>query len=172
VPIHLVTVEGGAAPVEPAAAPSAGAALRMGRTTSSAHLRRRLVFRVSDRELGDYDDWRWTENPEEYLRRSVERALFTEHGLSRVIAGEAPTLDVELVAFEEVRHGERRAGRVDVVYWLRGNRTVIAHGEATSEKAARSAAPEDVVAAIAEALEDVTEQVSIAVVARLPEGRP
>jgi len=62
-----------------------------------------LAYRVHDSELGYRDDRRWSERPEEYLRRALEGELFERAGVRRVLAGAATTLDVELTAFEEVR---------------------------------------------------------------------
>src|SRR4029077_4048150 len=84
--------------------PTSGAMqLRLGRVSAGPHLRERIVYRDSDHELGYYEDRRWTERPETYLRRALARALFEERGLLRVVSGGAPTLEVELVAFEEIR---------------------------------------------------------------------
>jgi ABC-type uncharacterized transport system auxiliary subunit len=76
--------------------------LRLGRVEGWTHLRERLVLRRAGRELLYRDDWRWTELPETYLRRALSRALFEERGVVESLSARAVTLDVELVAFEEI----------------------------------------------------------------------
>ena len=97
--------------------------LRLGRITSSSHLDERLVFRDSDYELGYYEERRWTEDPEEYLRRRLGRVLFEERGLRHVIGGMALTLEVELTAFEEIRV-PKRVARVQLTARLQDARLV------------------------------------------------
>ena len=77
--------------------------LRLGQVSSASHLDERIAYRVGGAEMGFYDDRRWTENPEAYLRRALERDLFEERGLSRIVTGGTPILDIELTAFEELR---------------------------------------------------------------------
>jgi cholesterol transport system auxiliary component len=168
VPIHLVTTEGLASPPAVVDQVPGERAIRIGKITSSAHLRRRVVYREADLQLGAYDDWRWTENPEEFLRRSIGRALHRQHGVGRSLDGSAPTLDLELVAFEEVRRGTGRSGRVRVLYSLHDEREVMVSGEVTVEAPARSARAGDVVAAIAAALEEASSRLAGEVVERLP----
>jgi cholesterol transport system auxiliary component len=108
----------------PKNAPRAALELRLGAIDSAAHLEERIAYRLSDSELGYYDDRRWTEPPEEYLRRALGHELFETRGLSRVVAGAAPTLDVELVSFEQIRHGTPRA-RVALRFSLRDDRRAL-----------------------------------------------
>jgi ABC-type uncharacterized transport system auxiliary subunit len=77
--------------------------LRLGRVTGTSDLDERIVYRDSERESGHYTERRWTELPDRYLQRRLERALFAERGVVSVLGGVGPTLDVELTAFEEVR---------------------------------------------------------------------
>jgi cholesterol transport system auxiliary component len=104
--------------------PRSALSLRLGMIDSAAHLEERIAYRLSDTELGYYDDRRWTEPPEEYLRRALGHELFETRGLSRVVAGLAPTLDVELVSFEQIRHGAPRA-RVALRFSLRDDRRAL-----------------------------------------------
>jgi cholesterol transport system auxiliary component len=97
--------------------------LRLGRVSGPAFLDERLVYRDSAHELGYYQERRWTEAPDQYLSRRLAHVLFEERGLHRVVAGAAATLEVELVAFEEIR-APRRAARVEVIARLRDQRTV------------------------------------------------
>ncbi|HYJ08617.1 MAG TPA: hypothetical protein VEX18_06400, partial [Polyangiaceae bacterium] len=45
--------------------------LRLGQVSSAAHLDERISFRINASEVGFYDDRRWTELPEAYLRRAL-----------------------------------------------------------------------------------------------------
>ncbi|MEI9941940.1 MAG: ABC-type transport auxiliary lipoprotein family protein [Pseudomonadota bacterium] len=95
--------------------------LRLGQVSSASHLDERMAYRVGGSEMGFYEDQRWTENPEAYLRRALERDLFEERGLSRIVTGGAPILDIELTAFEELR-GQPTKARVVVTFSLRDDR--------------------------------------------------
>ena len=95
--------------------------LRLGQVSSASHLDERIAYRVGGAEMGFYDDRRWTENPEAYLRRALERNLFEQRGLSRIITGGTPILDIELIAFEELR-GETARARVALTFGLRDDR--------------------------------------------------
>ena len=111
--------------VEQAASPrpSLSAELRLGHVTAASYLDERMVFRDSEFELGYYQEKRWTEAPEEYLRRRLEKVLFEERGLRHVVGGAAPTLEVILLAFEEIRKPKRIA-RVQVGARLQDARLV------------------------------------------------
>lgn len=102
--------------------------LRLGRVDGAAHLEERLVFRDSDHEFGYYVERRWTEAPEEYLKRRLARVLFEERGLVHVVGGAAATLEVRLTAFEELR-APKRIARVQVTARLQDQRVV--HWEET-----------------------------------------
>jgi uncharacterized lipoprotein YmbA len=104
-------------------APS-GLELRLGQVSAASHLDERIAYRVGGSEMGFYEDQRWTENPEAYLRRALERDLFEERGLSRIITGDTPILDIELTAFEELR-GEPKKARVAVTFGLRDDRRAV-----------------------------------------------
>ncbi len=79
-----------------------GPELRLGRIESWSHLRERLVTRDASHELFFHEARRWTERPEIYLRAALARTLFDERGLTESLGGHALTLDVQLVAFEEL----------------------------------------------------------------------
>lgn len=87
----------------------ANAGLRLGMVVPAAHLEQRIAYRVSDTELAYYDDRRWSEPPEELVRRALERELFERRGLARVVSGAAPTLNIDVVGFEELREQPLRA---------------------------------------------------------------
>lgn len=109
----------------PAAAPAGDESmmLRLGKVRAGTDLKEEIVYRTSTHEMGFYEEFRWAERPETYLRRGLVQALYSERGLKQALVGATPTLDVELVAFEEVR-GERPVARVTVMAALHDDRVV------------------------------------------------
>lgn len=101
-----------------------GVELRLGRVSAGSYIAEKIVFRESDYEVGFYDYLMWTERPEVYLRRALTRVLFEEEGLMSVLSGAAPTLDVELVSFEEVR-GPSPVALVRIAFSLHNERVVF-----------------------------------------------
>jgi cholesterol transport system auxiliary component len=156
-------------PASPAS-PALAAELRLGRVTSASHLDERLVYRDSDFELGYYQERRWTEAPEEYLKRRLARALFEERGLRHVVGGAAPTLEVDLIAFEEVRVPKRIA-RVQVAVRLLDQRAARWEETLTIEQPLGAAGKGDVadamVAALGTALGAVVDRIADRVVSEL-----
>lgn len=144
--------------------------LRLGRVTASENLRSRIVYRGSEFELGEYQALRWTEDPRAYVERSLERALFEDRPLRQGVGGPLPTLDVDVTAFEELRRGPHRAGRVALRYRLYDDRIVLAAGQIATEREAATGGIEPVVAAIGAAMHDATSEVAEAVCARV--GKP
>jgi cholesterol transport system auxiliary component len=120
-----------AEPSPPEARPAAAAApapaaleLRLGNIEPAAHLEERIAYRISDSELAYYDDRRWTEPPEQFVRRALEHELFESQAFRRVISGAAPTLDVEVLSFEELRQGPPRA-RLSLRVTVRDDRRAL-----------------------------------------------
>ena len=141
--------------------------LRLGRVTSGGNLRSRILHRDTEHEILEYEGLRWTEYPEEYARRTLLRALFEDKPLDQAVGGNVPTLDVELVSFEEVRRGAKRAGRVELHYQLHDDHWMIASGVVAVERDAAASDIEPVVAAISAALDDASTQLAGTVAARL-----
>jgi cholesterol transport system auxiliary component len=125
--------------------------LRLGQIDSAAHLEERMAYRLSDTELGYYQDRRWTEPPEEYLRRALSHELFERRGIGRVVGGTGPTLDVELVSFEQVRHGTPRA-RLALRFGLRDERRSLLERAIVVEEPLASASAQDEAEQVAKAL--------------------
>lgn len=139
-------------------------ALAIGRVRSSEFLRNRIVYREANDVLGSYERWRWTEYPEVYLRRSLSHALFDGERFVQSLGSDVPTLDVELLAFEEVRRESARAGRVQVEYRLRVGDRVLASDIVTAEREAPAGGGmPPVVEALEVALAEVTAKISAAV---------
>lgn len=125
--------------------------LRLGQVSAASHLDERMAYRVGGSEMGFYDDQRWTENPEAYLRRALERDLYEERGLSRIVAGDAPILDVELTAFEELR-GQPSKARVAISFGLRDDRRAFVERTLELERPLEQRAGADTAQLRAEAL--------------------
>jgi cholesterol transport system auxiliary component len=157
---------------EKAASPPPGPVveLRLGHVTAASYLDERMVFRDSAFELGYYQEKRWTEPPEEYLRRRLERALFEERGLHHVVGGNAPTLEVELIAFEEIRK-PRRTARVQVGVRLQDARLVRWEETLTVEQPvaepSKAGAADEVVEALGAALVLVVNRIAERVTSEL-----
>jgi cholesterol transport system auxiliary component len=98
--------------------------VRLGRIGGGSYLKERIAFRNSDHEFGFYEDRRWTERPEVYLQRAIERSLFEERGVKRALVPSAPTLTADLIEFEEVRGPAPRV-RLRVSYALFDEHTVL-----------------------------------------------
>jgi ABC-type uncharacterized transport system auxiliary subunit len=145
-----------------ATVPNLGLNLRMGRVTSGSNLRERIAYRNAEYELGYYENLRWTERPEAYVRRQLERSLFETHGIHRVLGGQAPTLEVELIAFDDVQLKTGRAARVQLRTILyEGNNVILEYALSVDHPmAADPPSIEEVIAAMATALGSATEQVA------------
>ena len=162
-----------------ATAGSPACAIELGDVDANDDLGQSIVFRRSRYEVGYYETRRWSEAPENYLRRLLGRALFDEGRCRRVLSGDGPTLDARLLAFDELQ-GEAQQARVQVRVTLRRAGDVLA--EATFDAARPfpggddDAAFDAFVAAIAQALDDVVARVvglvaSTPAAAAPPDGR-
>jgi ABC-type uncharacterized transport system auxiliary subunit len=145
--------------------PPAASELRLDRVEASSHLEERIAYRPHEGELGYYDSWRWTEPPQEYLRRALARELFERRGLVHVVSGPAPTLDVELVSFEELRQGAA-AGRVELRFSLSDGRRMLLEQTVRVQEPVAPDATEDTALRLTKALSSALEQ-AVAKVAEL-----
>ena len=154
---------------------SHGAELRLGRITAASYLGERIVYRESNYELGYYEERRWTERPEAYLRRAVARALFEDRGVRRVVSGAGPTLDVELSELAELRSPP--VVRVRATYVLYDERLVRRQATLTIERpipkaATASQSAETAARAMADAFGDAVNQIADRVAADLQRATP
>ncbi len=147
--------------------------VRLGRVSSGPNLRERIAFRDAAYELGYYDDWRWTERPETFVRRELGRSLFESHGFRRSLGGTAPTLEIEVVAFDDLRLPSGRAARVQLKVILFEDTGVVFEDTVTVDRPVTADKPkiEDVVAAMASALDMASEQVAVRVGAEMLKRR-
>ncbi|MDB4959823.1 MAG: hypothetical protein JWO36_7392 [Myxococcales bacterium] len=139
------------------------ARLRLGRITESSLLQYRIVYRRSAVEVDSYETFRWTERPDAYARRSLSHALFDVRPLEQAIGGHAPSLDVEVISFEQLGRG----GRVQLRYQLHDDRVVLARGTVVAEREATTDQMDRIVIAIGAALDAASAEVADRVVAAL-----
>jgi ABC-type uncharacterized transport system auxiliary subunit len=139
--------------------------LRLGRVSSSSSLRERIAYRNAAYERGYYEELRWTDRPEIYVRRALGRSLFEAHGMHRVLSGASPTLETEVLAFDDMRLSTGRAVRIQLRVVLFEESGVIFENTITVDRPVVGDKPgiEDVVAAMADALDAVSEEVSLKV---------
>ena len=148
----------------PAASPLT---LRLGQVSAASYVEERFAYRVAPSELSYYEDRRWTESPEQYLRRALERELFERRAIRRVVSGPGATLDVELTAFEELQASPARV-RLALTYSLHDDRQSQLERRVVVERplpaSAGEASASDVTGALALALAaavlDVSDQVT------------
>jgi hypothetical protein len=137
-----------------------GCELRFTSVTSGADLGPRIRFGDGLYQVGQYEGLRWTERPEHFVRRALGRTLFEDGMFRRSLKGDAPTLDVELLDFEEVRTPRTHAARIAI-------RVVVASDQVLMERTAVMSHPvvgddfDDFVAAMARALDRTAEQVAL-----------
>lgn len=146
-------------------------ALRLDRVRSSAHLGEAIAYRTGVHELGYYDQERWTERPEAFLERGLERALFQEQGVTRVVGGISETLSVELVSFEEVR-GSKPVARVEVGLTLHDEHASQLEQTIRVERPIEGDAGDEAaraVAALSDAMSEAVERIAQTVTGRLRE---
>lgn len=142
--------------------------LRLGRVGAWTHLRERMVIRNSPQELSYTEERRWTERPEVYLKSALERTLFEERGLVEALSGVAPTLEVELQAFEEIQKPKQHV-LLQALVTLHDDRSGRMEQTFAVEEPVAAGADNDiaVVEALSRALHRGVDQISDQVVARL-----
>jgi cholesterol transport system auxiliary component len=148
--------------------------LRIGRVNSASYVKDRIAFRDRGFEVGYYEELRWTEKPEAYLRRALGRALFEEQGVRQIISGPGPTLDVDLDAFEELRT-PRHAARMQVSWALHDDERVQDRETFTVERPIPGGGPgrpEGIASAMAGAFEESIQHVVARVMVSLTKSSP
>jgi cholesterol transport system auxiliary component len=145
--------------------------LRLGRVEGWSHVREQLATRNSARELFYREDRRWTERPEIYLRRALSRALFEERGVVESLSGRGVTVDVELIAFEEIEQPHK--ARMQALLVLRDDRIGLLTETVTVERPVGKSNEADqaraVVEALSQALQAGVTRIADRVVAKLSE---
>jgi ABC-type uncharacterized transport system auxiliary subunit len=156
-------------PGEHAKTASAPLELRLGRVNAASYLKDRIAYRDAN-EVGYYDELRWTEKPEAYVRRALARAFFEDRGIKQLISGSGPTLEVELSAFEELR-GSKRAVRVELIWLLRDDQLVSTQRSFVIERPLATtkdvATPADIATALSGALDEGVQRIVTQVTAAI-----
>jgi hypothetical protein len=134
-----------------------GCPLRLGHVTSGPDLGTRIAFGDGAYRVGFHEDLRWTERPDHYLLRTLQRALFEGGVFQRATTG--PTLDVELLDFKEIKSPTVHAARVAVRVVLSRDagqveRTLVISQAVVGERF------DDFVAAMATALQKTADEVA------------
>jgi hypothetical protein len=164
-----------AEPAMPTLAKPAGptvAQLRLDQVVESSSLDTEIMHRVSPVEAGTYEALRWSEPPYRYVKRALAYELFEVRPLQQILSGRGPTLDVQVIAFEQVATDGRPGGRVTLNYQLSGERAVLARGTVTKTAPARSGQIDDVVVAIRTAMMAAVVEVADRVLAALEAAPP
>jgi ABC-type uncharacterized transport system auxiliary subunit len=140
---------------------------------AASYIRDRIAFRDSNVEVGYYDDLRWTEKPEAYVRRDLARSLFENEGVQEIIGGIGPTLDVDVDSFEELRE-PKRVAVVQLSWQLRDDTVVLQRQTTTVRRPVEEEAPKKdgfsqrgLAMALSGALDDAIDQIVNAVVPKL-----
>jgi ABC-type uncharacterized transport system auxiliary subunit len=139
--------------------------LRLGRVTAGTNVKSKIARRESTYEVVYYEGRFWTEKPDAYVHRALLRALFDDRGVRQVLTGAATTLEVEVLAFDEVVE-PAHVGRVTLAYSLYDDRAVLLSRTVTFErpiaKASGDAEADAVVEALAGAMSAAVDAVAVA----------
>jgi ABC-type uncharacterized transport system auxiliary subunit len=154
---------------DPPADPSASTRLvRLRRLRSASYLGEQIAWRVSDVERGLYEQRRWTEFPSRYVERAVAQAIDREPGVRRVDGGRVPTLDLELVSFDEVLAPAHEA-EVEVFASLRSaDQATIFEQVFAARQPIADQEPASAARAMGAALDAVAQQIAAQVAAETP----
>ncbi len=110
-----------------------GCELHLGRVAAGADLGLRIAYGDGLYQVGYYEGLRWTERPEQYVRRALGRALFEEGPFHRASSGDGPSLDVEVIEFQEIKTPAAHAARVSLRFTLSGDRVLVERTVVVSE---------------------------------------
>ncbi|MGH7785237.1 MAG: ABC-type transport auxiliary lipoprotein family protein [Candidatus Binatia bacterium] len=142
--------------------------VRVRRVRSAAYLGEQMAWRVSPVERGLYEQRRWTEAPTRYLERTVARAIDQTPGLRRVESGRVPTLDLELVSFDE-ELAPVHSATVEIAAALHGaDGGMIFERVFAVSRPVGGSAPDATARAMGDALDGVALQIAAQVAADLP----
>ena len=152
----------------PAAAAPATVSIRLRGVRAAGYLGEQIAWRVSDVERGLYEQRRWTEFPSRYVDRAMKQALDRIPGMRRVESGHVPTLDLELVAFDDVLAPTHEAA-VEIIAALRdAEQAAIFERSFVARRAVADADPGSVARAMGAALDEVVTEIATQVAGDLP----
>jgi cholesterol transport system auxiliary component len=145
--------------------------LRLGRVSAGTDLGERIVYGDGKYQVAFYETRRWTEPPEKYVRDALEHSLFDEAGFRQAVAGPAPTLNIEILSFMEVKNGQTHLARVALRGVLSTNVELFAETFAVDQPV-QGLLFEDVVAALSHALDQACRQIAVRVESALAAQAP
>ncbi len=155
-------------PADPA---PAARPVRLRRVRAAGYLGEQIAWRGGDLGRGLYEQRRWTEFPSRYLERAMAEALDRTPGVRRVESGHVPTLDLELMSFDEVLAPTHEAD-VEVVAALRNaNQALVFQRAFSARRPIADAEPASAAAAMGAALDDVVQQIATQVAAQAPPAK-
>ena len=142
--------------------------VRVRRVRAAAYIGQAIVWRVSDVERGLYEQRRWTEFPTRYLDRAVVEAIDRMPDMQTVDTGLVPTLDLELVSFDEVVGPERAAEVSVVASFNAADQSPVFDQLFTARQPIADTDPASTARAMGAALDDVVQQIADQVAASAP----
>jgi len=157
-------------PQSAATAPS----VKLGQVGAVAYIGERIVWRRSEVERGIYEQRRWLEPPAHYVERALVQQLFDAGKLRRVESGPVPTVDAELLAFDEILTPIHEA-YVEIAVSLHDPRDATLYERTLSaHEPIADADPASVARAMGRALDTVVAEAAREIVARvqLPASAP
>ncbi len=145
-----------------------GTPVRLMPVRTAGYLGEQIAWRVSDVERGLYEERRWTEFPSRYVERAMVQAIDRTPGIQRVVSGRVATLDLELVAFDEILAPTHEAG-VEIVAALQSpGGSAIFQRDFRAQRPIADAQPGSAARAMGLALDDVVVQIAADVAAHVP----
>jgi cholesterol transport system auxiliary component len=136
-----------------------GPLLRLGLVAARSDLGQRIAFGDGAYQIHYYDNHRWTLRPEVYVRRALTRALFEEAGFRRDTQSAGPALDVEVLAFQEVKAPGRHEARVALSLVLSTDH-VLLEDRVLASQPVEGNGFEDFISAMARALNESSNEVA------------
>ena len=148
-----------------------GTPVRLLPVRTAGYLGEQIAWRVSDVERGLYEERRWTEFPSRYVERAMVQAIDHTPGIRRVDSGRVATLDLELIAFDEILAPTHEAG-VEIVAALQSpDGAAIFQRDFRAQRPIADSQPSSAARAVGLALDDVVVQIATEVAAQVPAAR-
>lgn len=141
--------------------------LRLQRVRSASYLGERMVWRSSEVELGIYEQRRWTEPPAELFEQALAARLFQSGALRRSESATAASLEVKLLAFDEVLAPQHVASIRVSVLLEDGQQGPLIDRELAASAPVSGSAGSDVARAMGSALDQITAEIADEVRTRL-----
>jgi cholesterol transport system auxiliary component len=142
--------------------------LHIRRVSATTDLATRIAFGDGAYEVGYYEQRRWTESPDLYVRRALDRALCQERAFRCDGEGDAALLEVDVLRFQEVKTEKAHSALVSLRVVLTTDRPLLDDTIQVVEPVDGTSF-DDVVAAIGRALDEAADRVANRVGSQLSE---